>query len=389
MEREPTAGPVGEVRTSAAERSLVAAYNSFGFKLFGEILKAGPGGNIFVSPASAATVLTALHAGAEGETREAMASVLGLAGLDQETINRAYALLHEHLKEPDPKVQLNVANSLWAHQGLTCAPEFMEHSRKFFHSEVLTLDFGDPGSPEIINRWAATNTEGKVTSIVGPLDPDMVLLLLNALYFRGRWREEFDKARTSEKPFSPLEGPEKMVPMMVQGGEYPYYRGPGFQATTLAFGKGRVGFYIFLPDKDKGLGALLKELTQANWERWMSSFRRVPGHIQLPRFQLEYEGEFTDLLQTLGMAVAFDRQRANFAGARQEGDLFINRVAQKAVVEVNEEGAEAAATSMVSLALEEEPHECFTLIVDHPFLFALRDNWTGLVLFLGILNDPE
>ena len=394
MQPDPT--PKRAVQQAAenasGKRRLVAANSTFGLNLLAEAVKHNPDSNVFLSPPSVATVLTVLYAGAAGETQQAMAEALELGDMDRQEISQAYAALFESLENLDPKIQLTIANSIWAHEGIEFEPAFLDRGRKFFRTEIQMFNFLDPGAPAVINRWASQNTKGKITFIVQQLDPEIMMFLANALYFKGKWQDEFDRSLTRERAFHLPNGRQKLVPMMSQSGEYRYYRGSEFQAACLPFGEGRFSLYVFLPEPGLGLTAFLQQLDKSNWEHWMRSFRYTPGDILLPRYKLEYEAELRPMLQALGMEVAFDRQRASFAGVRAQRDVFIGSVAHKAVVEVNEEGAEAAAVTGMAVgasAMPEEPPERFTMIVDRPFFFAIRDNQTELVLFLGVVNEPK
>jgi serine protease inhibitor len=374
-------------------KNLISGFTGFCFQLFAEVSRQESGKNIFLSPPSVATLLALLHTGTAGETQQELANALGLKDMSLREIQQASDSLRTSLSDPDPVVELRIANSLWTHLGLEFKSEFLGQARQFFGAEIHALDFADHEAPEIVNRWADTNTRGKIRRIVEEFDPDITMLLVNAIYFKGKWKDKFHIELTEEKPFYLADSGRKKVPMMFTGGEYRYYRGESFQAAVLPFGKGRIGFYVFLPDESIGMPGFLKDLNREKWNQWMSQFQLMPGDILLPRFKVEYKGDLTATLQALGLETLFNRNRANFEQIRIERDLFVNSVMQKAVIEVNEEGAEAAAvTSMDMLGLEdeeEEPEERFTLNLNRPFFLVIRDNQTEMVLFLGVVNEPN
>ncbi len=372
-------------------KKLVSGFTGFCFHLFAEVSRQESGKNTFLSPPSVATLLMLLHAGAAGETQQELANALGLKDMSLQEIQQASESLRTSLSDPDPVVELRIANSLWTHLGLDFKSDFLGQARQFFGAEIHALDFADREAPEIVNRWADTNTRGKIRRIVDELDPEITMLLLNAIYFKGKWQDTFDIELTEEKPFYLADGGHKKVPMMFQGGRYRYHRGEGFQAAVLPFGKGRIGFYVFLPDESIGMPGFLQDLNREKWNQWMSQFRLLPGDILLPRFQVEYKLDLTATLQAMGLETLFNRNRANFERIRIERDLFVNSVKHKAVVEVNEEGAEAAAITSTDLdgSWEEEPEERFTLNLNRPFFFAIRDDQTEMVLFLGVVNEPN
>ncbi len=374
--------------THSINTGLVLANTRFGFKLLAEIHRQDDSENIFISPLSVSTALAMTYNGAAGETQQAMAKALELEEMTPQEVNSANAELRKSLENPDPKVELIIANSLWARQGVEFKTNFLQRNRQFFGAEIATLDFNDPQAPGIINQWVDTNTRGKVQKIVEDIDPRMVMFLINATYFKGIWQVEFDKSKTKEGIFHLPGGRGKQVPMMSQSGKYPYYWSESFQAVSLPYGGGRISLYLFLPDEGHSLIDFLRNLNQENWEQWMSLFRQMEGDITLPRFKLEYDEDLDGALKALGMEAAFDPDKANFGGMRSERDLFIQRVKHKAVVEVNEEGTEAAAVTSVEVGVTSVP-EIFTIVVDRPFFFAIRDNQTGTVLFMGVVIEPK
>ena len=370
---------------------VVSATTEFGFDLFGRLVKQQPSKNIFVSPSSVAFALAMTYNGAAGTTQEDMARTLRFAGMDLRDVNRGYALLREILENPDPQVQLEIANSLWAREGIRFRPEFMEANRSFYEAEVVVLDFRDPGSLSAINGWVNRKTKGKIDRIVERIDPLSILFLINAVYFKGKWTEPFDKDVTREHPFTLLDGHQKSHPMMFQSGRYRYLEDKRFQAVSLPYGDGRISMFVFLPSRDSSLSAFHTSLSKQTWDDWMSRFRYVEGDIALPRLKLTYEATLNEALKVLGMTIAFDRNRANFEGmCPSPPQLYIDQVKHKTFVEVNEEGTEAAAVTSVEMKATAMPpaEEHFTMVVDRPFFFAIRDNDTGTILFVGSVVEP-
>jgi serine protease inhibitor len=374
------------------QKSLAAAHNGFGFTLFSRLTATEPSENVFISPTSVAFALAMTWNGAAGETREAMRRALELQGMTPEDVNRATASLMQALEQADPAVQLMIANSLWAKKGLKFKTDFMERNRQFFKAELTALDFADPGASATINNWVAGKTAGRIEKIIDGIDANAILFLVNAVYFKGRWAAEFRKEETRQRPFTLASGSRKQVPMMTQSGSFQYHETPEFQAISLPYGKKRWNMRIFLPKEGRTLAQFLETLTASNWDAWMNSFRRREGDISLPRFRIEYEEELKEALKALGMAIAFDRSRADFSAMIETSErAFINRVKHKTFVEVNEEGTEAAAATSaeVSVTSAQPPVERFRMVVDRPFFCAIRDDVTGAVLFLGTVNNPE
>lgn len=366
---------------------LVAANTKFGFKLFSEILKKDSQKNVFVSPSSVAIALSMTYNGANGNTKRAMANALQFQGMTLEEINTSQRNLMANLTQVDPKVKLSIANSLWAKEGIAFNLNFLQQNEKFYDAKVKTLDFKRPTASDEINSWVKENTNGKIEKIVDRITPEHVMFLINAIYFKGAWSNEFDQKNTENRPFLLTNGTKKQVPLMKRQGEYRYSETDQFQAISVPYGNGRMSMYVFLPKSN--LTAFQKSLTAENWQTWMKQFSSREGQIQLPRFKMDYEVDLKTALSALGMGVAF-QDAADFSNL-SKATTKIDEVKHKTFVEVNEEGTEAAAVTSVgvvatSAQIQEEP---FKMIVDRPFFCAIRDNQTGEILFMGSIVNPE
>ncbi len=390
----PTSTPLPTVPlkpVSAGTRShLAAADTRFGLRLFAELARQDAGKNVFISPASVAMALAMTYNGAQGETQQAMAQALEVQGLSLDDLNQAYAELRAQLANPDPKVQLAIANSLWAREGVPFRPEFIQANRSHYGAEVTNLAFG-PGTVDTINGWVKEKTNGRIERIVERLDPQSVLFLVNAIYLKAAWMLPFDANATKPGTFTRLDGSKVTLPMMRRGDYFRYYRSEGFQAVSLPYGGGRVSMYIFLPDEGSSLDAFLQGLSAESWEQWMGQFgHEQQGVIVMPRFRAEYGADLVDALTALGMGIAFDQSRADLHGMIDTAQpLWIGGVAHKATLAVTEEGTEAAAATAVEVRAGAAPGEPFQMVVDRPFFCAIRDNETGMLLFLGAIVGPE
>ncbi|MEM7713309.1 MAG: serpin family protein [Cyanobacteria bacterium P01_A01_bin.68] len=380
--------PVSD-KSASIDTKLVSANTKFGFNLFSQLLVKDNNKNIFVSPSSIALALAMTYNGADGSTKEVMAKALELQGLNLQQVNSNYAELKTSLENPDPEVTLNIANSLWADQDVNLKPDFIQNNQEFYQAKVTNLNFADSETPNKINSWVKESTQGKIEKIVDKIDPNQVLFLLNAIYFKGSWKQEFDQENTAQLPFYLSSGEEKQHPMMSQSGDYKYYESEDFQAVSLPYGEnGRVSFYVFLPKQNSDLNSFYESLNAANWEKWMSKFALQNGSLRLPRFKMDYEATLNDALSALGMEEAFTNS-ANFS--EMGNNLKISQVKHKTFVEVNEEGTKAAATTSVGIELTSAQipsQKPFRMIVDRPFFCAIRDNQTGTVLFMGSIVEP-
>jgi len=369
------------------------AYSSFGINLYRTVLKAQPADNVFISPASIGFALTMTANGARGATMDAMARVLCLQGKQFAEINREDSNLVASTNAPVEGVELSVANSLWAKLGVDFNEDFLERNRRFYGAEIKSIAFDVPQAAEQINGWVALKTKDRIKNIVDSIDERSILFLINAIYFKGTWTKEFDASRTQETSFHSTALAEKKVPMMHQSGDYLYLRGEGFQAASVPYGDGRISMYVFLPDDRAGLESFHAQLAPDTWNAWMAGFVESRGHIAIPRFRLEYRVTLRKALTELGMGVAFDGGSADFSGMvrRSGANAYIHDIVHKTFVEVNEQGTEAAAATSVEMRLTSvmEHASPFEMICDHPFFFAIRDNQTGLILFMGSLVDPQ
>lgn len=368
---------------------LVLAKNDFGFKVIASLVQSSPEENVFISPYSIATALSMTYNGAGGETRTAMAKVLGVAGIELERLNTEERVLAKLLKKDKPGVELLIANSLWARKGVVFNPGFMKTNKEFYQAEVATLDFNSPDAANKTNNWVKNKTKGKIDKIVDQIKPEAVLFLINAVYFNGRWQERFDPKNTREDKFYLENEPPVPVPMMMRSGKFRYLETAEFQAVELPYGDGEMSMLIFLPALGVKLDSLITRLSSAAWQEWWNRFRSRQGVVHLPRFKLTYETSLKEVLVKLGMGIAFDLNRADFSlmGKNRPG-FAIGDVKHKSFVEVNEEGTEAAAVTSLEMVLAAVPEGRFEMIVNRPFLFAIQDHETGTIVFLGAVRSP-
>jgi serpin B len=364
-------------------------YNQFGLDLFHQLRREKPSDNIFISPLSIAMALQMTYNGAAGKTADAMARTLKLTGTALPQANQAASELLQKLRSSDPKVEFLIANSLWARSGVRFNEDFLASNRKYFGAEIASLDFGSPQALSRINGWVDANTKGKIPRIIERIDAQTVMFLINAVYFKGRWQTEFDRRLTANTPFHIAASRQKQVAMMARSGSFQYLRGERFQAIGLPYGNGSVSLYVFLPDAGLSINDFLSRVNDQTWNQWMSAFRRAHGDVKIPRFKMEYGRDLKDSLKALGMGIAFDNGKADFSGMRRERDLFIQQVTHKSLVEVNEEGTTAAAATSIAIGVTSVMVPSFTFVADRPFLMAIRDQTTGVILFLGAVYDPQ
>jgi serine protease inhibitor len=255
------------------------------------------------------------------------------------------------------------------------------------------LDFCVPDAVATVNAWVSAKTKGKIPQIVSELSPLTVLVALNAVYFKSRWEQPFRKQFTRDHPFRTASQTIKQLPMMIQSGTYNYYEDPHVQVAALPY-CGNVSMYIVLPEAKADLAQFREDLTSGLWESWLSKSTSTLGTIRLPRFKVDYQAELNSPLKALGMERAFDPDRAQFEHIHTDRPpVWVDRVAHRAVAEVNEEGTEAAAATMTTMLFRSPPRQTppkrFQMIVDHPFFALIRAERTGTILFMGWICDSQ
>ncbi len=386
----PISGPTQPFKLTAAEKSLIESDNEFGLKLFKKINETAGDKNIFISPLSISMALGMTLNGADGATQEAMRQTLELSGLTMEEINESYRQLIDLLTQLDPKVQFQIANSIWYRDDFQQPEtEFLDRCDEYFNALVTELNFSDPNAPAIINDWVDENTNGKIKEIIKIISADDVMFLINAIYFKGCWTYQFDEDLTQDDLFILPDGSETTCQMMAHKALHKYFVNDRFQAVDLSYGDEAFSMTIFLPNRENGLEALIATLEPDSLEHWLSHFSNRSVDIYLPRFKLHYDLTLNDALTALGMGIAFSSEAANFSKMYQDVRIWIDRVKHKTFVEVNEEGTEAAAVTSVHMAgtTSGDPQDPL-FQANRPFLFMIRENYSQTILFIGKIVDP-
>jgi serine protease inhibitor len=373
---------------SPAELGIVDGANRFAFDVLREVTRTlVPGSNAFLSPLSASMALGMALNGANGETLDGMRATLRLAGMTEAEINQGYRDLIELLGGLDTETEMRIANSIWGREGFPIEPAFTEAGRSFFDAEVASLDFGSAGAVQTINDWVSRKTNDRIPRLLDQIGADEVLFLINAIYFKGKWRQAFDSKDTRSGPFHAADGRDRSAFLMRQEETLRYDETDDYQAVDLLYGNGAFAMTVLLPKPGRTPAALLAGLDPVAWRALADRFHTVAVDLTLPRFRMEYSRKLNDDLVSLGMGVAFDRGRADFyriADVRPER-LYLTRVEQKTFVEVNEEGTEAAAATSVGVGVTSAPL-VVEMTVDRPFVFAIRERLSGTVVFLGVMN---
>lgn len=364
---------------TSAEQDALTASTRFGLDLFRTVSRARPGQNVVLSPLSASFALGMALNGAGSATRDSMRAVLGWGNRSDQEINDAYRGLATLLPSLDPKVQFTSANSIWIDQSFPVLAPFVNTNRSYFGAQVQNLDFRSASAPGIINQWVSRATNDRIPHLVDAIDADEVLLLVNAIWFKGSWRERFEAAHTQSGWFHNAAGDSTLVPMMSRHGRVRLLSGPTWSGGEQAYGNGAYSLLILMPFGSATVERLADSLTSATWANATrdTSYRTLD--VSMPRFTLADDNSLKDALTSLGMGIAFS-DGADFSRIANAA-LTISRVQQKSWLDVNEEGTEAAAATVVGMGTTSSAPVSF--VVDRPFVFAIRERFSGAILFIG------
>ena len=375
---------------SSGEQAVIAGSNAFGFGLLRELDRTRADSNIFMSPLSASMALGMTMNGSAGQTFDEMRVALAFGTYPRAEINASYRSVIDLLRGLDKTVDFRIANSIWYRAGFPFEQTFLDESRQFFDAKVSGLDFTAPAAVPTINDWVNQSTNGKIDKIVeGPIDNDVVMYLINAIYFNGSWTTRFDKSQTRPDQFTTVTGATAPVAMMRRTDTVRVAETADAQVLDLPYGGGAFTMTVLLPKPGKSIGALVSSLTAESWQAAVTNTVARSVELQMPRFSLRWEALLNDPLKALGMRQAFEGGRADFSRmSSTAGDrLYISRVKQKAFVDVHEEGTEAAAVTSVEIRVT---CACGPQVIriDRPFVFAIRERLSGTILFLGKIVRP-
>jgi len=379
---------------SADVTTLAQESNAFAVDLYGK-LSATPG-NLFFSPASVSSAFSMAYAGARGATATEMASTLHFA-LSPDRLHPAMGALLTQLNGPHENYELHMANALWAEKTQHFLPDYTSLMKRDYGAGFQPVDFR--ANPEaaraLINNWVAQQTKQKILDLVpaGSVTPLTRLILTNAIYFKAAWADQFSKSQTEADDFHLSATKTVKTDLMHQSKGGAYFRGPAFQALELPYLRNDLSMIVLLPDDPDGLPALEKSLTAASLNTWINSLSYEERIIvTFPRFKITRQFELSSTLVSLGMKQVFESGIADFSGITGDKSFSISAAIHKAYIDVDEEGTEAAAATavmMVGAAMRPAPPPPpIVFRADHPFLFLIRENSTGAILFLGRLTDP-
>lgn len=383
-----TKQPVREL--SAQEKVLVDGANDFTFNLLQKLSVTAPDESFFASPLSISMAFGMSLNGTDGDTYNEMRDFFGHDGLTNEEINIAFRDLIGLLTSLDPQVRIEIANSIWYRRGFEVIQEFLETNAEYFDSEIEDLDFGDPAAVDIINGWINDKTNGLIEEMIDQIGPDVVMYLINAIYFKADWTIQFDPDDTRDESFLTGTGESVDMPMMRVRDAFGYYQNSEWQVVNLPYGSGDFSFTAFLPADRDDLSGFAGSLSRHEFDQIVSQIDEDTVNVFMPRFEIDFDYEdIMDDLEGMGLTLPFSPSGADFSRINPDEDLFISDVMHRAVIMVDEEGSEAAAVTVIEISRTSAGPVELSIRLDRPFLFFIRENSSNTILFMGKYAGPQ
>lgn len=367
------------------QSTVITGTNQFGYQLFSKL----PGGsNVLISPLSISIALRMALNGASGETYDQISKALGASGINLATLNGS-ADAAQKLLISDPAVEFSIANSIWTRKGFTFEKPFLNSVTQTYQAKLSDLDFNDPRSAQVINDWVKSSTHNKIDSIVpSRLPSDVVMYLINAIYFKGKWASAFQASDTEPAPFTLADGSKIEIPMMHQTVGGAFHLTEGREGIAFPYKGGSFEMVAILPAESERPSDLVTALATKDL---LSTKNPVSSSVRLsfPKFKFSFEAVLNQPLKSLGITAAFS-DHADFSGMRSKRDVAISEVRHKTYIDVTEEGTEAAAVTSIGVramsAVMNPPKE---LKFDRPFVFMIRHHDSGQIVFLGVVQNPK
>ena len=384
--KETKANKESDKIAESVDRTLVNLNTDFALKIFKELSDEDKNLNVFISPISISLAIAMAYNGSKNQTQQEIAEALEFKDYSIDELNSSFKILLSSMENIDEMVELYTGNSIWFREDFTIEKDFTDLAEYYYNASIHNVDFDNPDTAGNMNNWVSEATKGKISNIVnqGALT-DAVMYLVNAIYFKGEWKDKFKTENTKEDDFFLTDKNVKKVQMMKNNEEYEYYDGDGFQMIRIPYGRDKTAMYVFLPDEDIEIGDFVNSLSRDLLNESILEAADADVILKFPRFNIEYGTKsLIGPLKDLGMVNAFIPDKADFDSIAPL--MFISQIDHKAIIEVNEEGTvAAAATSMGMGATAMEPVE---FIVNRPFVLLIRDDRTENILFIGKILEP-
>ena len=381
--------PADPIILTTKQAEKLAGDNAFAFNLFREVATSDDKENAFISPLSVTMALGMLFNGTSPDARAEMASVLGMSNFSDTEVNEYYQTMMQALLKIDPLSAISIANSIWSEKTFPVKQSFIDVNKKYYDAEVQSLDFLLQSTLDAINNWCAQKTNDKIEAILDQIPPNAVMYLINAVYFKSKWKFEFDNKYTKTTKFTLENGTQIDLDMMSQTATIPHYADEMLQCIEMPYGNQAFSMVAILPDWSKTLDDLVNYLDNTVWNTMLFNFHEREVTVQFPRFKQECEFQLKNPIDNLGMHLIF-HPGGNLNSIADDSEICVSRIIHKTFVEVNEEGTEAAAVTAVetiktSAGGSPQPVPFYA---NRPFLYLIKENSTGAILFIGRMDEP-
>ena len=398
-EEPPESIPRLDIELTTVEKQLSDQTNTFAFNLLKTVYADETAHeNILLSPLSATLAFSMLNNGAVGTTRDEIQQTLGFGDISPDSINKYLQKIVNAMQELDPRGKFESANSIWIKQDYPVLNAFKQTNQQYYKAEIQNVDFINPATKKTINNWVSDKTHGKITEIVDNIHPLTRLILINALYFKGFWMKPFDKSQTVDAKFRTSSGTIQSVPTMRKiSTPMAYTKLTNCAAVELPFGNGAFSLVVVLPDEKTNISTVVAQMNDEWWSKVVTGLTTPPYNaakgkyityevtLEIPRFKIEYDRTLNGDLMALGMKAPFGN--ANFSLISNVEALYISQVRQKTFAQMDEEGMEAAAVTIIEmLGASSNEYTSVDFKVNRPFLYFIKEKSTGLVFFAGVMN---
>jgi serpin B len=364
---------------------IIEADQQFAFELFQQVTSLSDQENIMISPLSVSYALGMTFNGADSTTLDAFVDVLHFGELTEQEVNESYQDLMGQLVTLDDRIKLTIANSIWHVDWAVVMEDFIQKNREYFDARIAALDFSDPASVDTINQWIEEKTNGKIKDMLDFIPVDAYMYLVNAIYFKATWKYEFDTGDTYSGTFYKEDDSQATADFMTMETELNFAVTKDFKAVELPYGDGEFSMVAMLPAEGGSVEELAAGLDLEMWQTWYTHASPQEVNVSLPKFKYEFKDSLNDALKNLGLGIAFS-DTADFSRITDQVELFISRVIHQTFIDVNEEGTEAAAATIVETRYESAIGNIF--MADRPFLYVIKENSTGAIIFMGKVGAP-
>ncbi len=370
-------------KAELVEQKVTDANTEFSFKIFKEMMKEDKE-NLFISPFSISTAMSMLYNGADTDTKLKMAETLEFNDFDIGYLNENYKNLIESLENVDDKLNVSISNSIWSADRFSPKKEFLDVNKEYYLSEIYSRDFSNPAVKDEINKWISDSTKGKIDKMIEQIDPSTVMFIINAVYFKGDWTVKFDEKKTVKGNFTSKNGEIKSIDMMNNTSDtYGYFENEDVKGVRLGYGRDKVAFYMFMDKKSENADKMIINMTGNTLNQYIKQFYKKEVNVTMPKFKIEEEKkELNDVFKNMGLEIIFS---GNADFTKISDGICVNKIEHKAVIEVNEQGSEAAGVTVIDIKETAANKEEFT--ANKPFLFMIRDDRSGKILFMGKLDN--